>query len=347
MLLWIGFGVLVAVALAFVLRPLLSREREGSVSAPGADATAIYRDQLAEIESERDRGLLAGSDAEAARVEIARRLLASVDERAGTPAAGAVAGLSQKARAVLGLAIAGVVPVAVLVGYLALGSPGLPTAPEADRIRMRTEVAAVEARLREDPKDGRGWDVIAPAYMRLERFADATAAYARALLLLGDTPRRLAGFIDASRLSNEGRLTDEARAALERLVQLEPRRIEFRLMLAAARQQNGDLAGAEREYETLLQSAAAQDPWRPMVEYRLEDVRALRQGEVMVQRLADRLKSEGGDLAGWQRLIRAYAVLGRKSDATTALGDARRLFVSEPASLAALADLARSLGLES
>jgi cytochrome c-type biogenesis protein CcmH len=346
MLLWISFGVLVAVALAFVLRPLLSNDA-GAASGPEGDATAIYRDQLSEIDAERDRGLLASSEAAAAKVEISRRLLASDDARVAVAAGAPGLGLSARARARLGLMLAAVVPLTVLGVYLLLGSPGIPAAPESARVQLRHELAAVEARLKANPKDGEGWDVVAPAYLQLERFSEAEAAYGRALLLLGDTPQRLAGFIDASRLAHDGALNEVARAALQRLVQLEPSRPDLRIILATARQQAGDLTGAEADYETLLKLARPDEAWRPLVERRLEEVRALRQGEAMVQRLADRLKAEGGDLAGWQRLIRAYTVLGRRPQATAALGEARRLFGNEPASLAILADLARSLGLES
>ena len=69
--------------------------------------------------------------------------------------------------------------------------------------------------------------------------------------------------------------------------------------------------------------------------------------EDMVAGLASRLEKDGRDLAGWQRLIRAYTVMGRKAEAMAALGRARRLFTDEPHSLAALTALATSLGLGS
>ena len=49
-------------------------------------------------------------------------------------------------------------------------------------------VAAVEGRLIAKPDDGKGWAVIAPVYMRLERYADAAHAYSEALRLLGEDP---------------------------------------------------------------------------------------------------------------------------------------------------------------
>ena len=67
----------------------------------------------------------------------------------------------------------------------------------------------------------------------------------------------------------------------------------------------------------------------------------------MVDGLAERLQRDGGDLAGWQRLIHAYAVLGRDQDARQALEDARRRFYADARALGELAALAKSLGLGS
>jgi cytochrome c-type biogenesis protein CcmH len=67
----------------------------------------------------------------------------------------------------------------------------------------------------------------------------------------------------------------------------------------------------------------------------------------MVDGLAARLKKDGKDLDGWMRLVRAYSVLGRRREASTALDDARRSFAGDEKSLAQLQELAQSLGLGS
>ena len=66
----------------------------------------------------------------------------------------------------------------------------------------------------------------------------------------------------------------------------------------------------------------------------------------MVDRLADRLKSNAGDLNGWLRLVRAYRVLDEADKAKLALTDARRKFASDAAATKRLDDLAHELGLE-
>jgi cytochrome c-type biogenesis protein CcmH len=66
----------------------------------------------------------------------------------------------------------------------------------------------------------------------------------------------------------------------------------------------------------------------------------------MVARLADKLKQDGGDLDGWQRLLRAYVVLGDRDKATAAAGDAKRALASDPDKLRQIEDVIKSMGLE-
>ena len=81
MLLWLIFAVLTAAALYVVLRPLMGGN--ASEESRAAFNATVYHDQLGEVESDRERGLIGEGDAEAARVEIARRLLATDAEKPG------------------------------------------------------------------------------------------------------------------------------------------------------------------------------------------------------------------------------------------------------------------------
>jgi cytochrome c-type biogenesis protein CcmH len=377
MLFWLLCAVMTAAVVYAVTRPLL--EPRGDRRDPGAADLEIYRDQLKEIEADRARGLLGAAEAEAARVEISRRLLACADSEPRRPERHPTPGAAKTA---LAATTAGV-PLAALALYLAVGSPGLPGRPHAPRASLELEnasvarlVARVEARLRERPEDGKGWDVIAPVYLAQQRYQDAAQAFANAIRLLGESTKRLSGFAEATVLANNGIVTEDARLAYEKILRLDPGRIEPRFWLALAKEQDGDVARAAQEYQSLLAEAPAQAPWRGAVEERLKAVRArLAAGSAptaagptaedvaaaeklsaedrahmihqMIEGLAERLKANAKDLAGWQRLLRAYVILGEKDKALRALAEARNAFAGDAASLAQLDALAERLGLGS
>ena len=376
MLVWIGFAILAAAVTWAVTRPLLT-DADSEAPAPDCEL-AVYRDQLAEIETERADGLIAGSEAEAARVEVARRLIRRAEEHARLDAAPSAREASRLHQAAVYAAAA--IPVAAIALYLVVGSPALPDRPYASRISEPVEqasaadlVAKVEAHLRQSPDDGRGWDVLAPVYMRMGEFQQAEDAYERAIRLLGESPARLTGFARAAIMSENGVVNEPARQAYAKLLSADAQAIEPQVWLAIAKEQDGDLAGATAEYRRLLALEQTKDPWRQLLDERLKVATAKLNGEPepqaaapdasdvgamspearqkfidsMVAGLADRLKKDGKDLAGWMQLVRAYTVLGKKQEATAALTDARASFAGDEKSLAQLHELAQSLGLGS
>jgi cytochrome c-type biogenesis protein CcmH len=378
MLLWIAFAMLTAAVLAFVLAPLV-RARSGEPDAPAAGdgSIAVYRDQLSEIDAEQARGLLGVAEADAARLEISRRILAAADH-VSAPVSEPRA-LLESRHATLALAAAVAVPLLTAGLYAVYGAPQiLSSETEASREAARVAglVAQVEERLRVAPGDGKGWEVIAPVYLRLGRFAEAADAYGKALRLQGESPQLLAGLAESSTLAAGGLVTLEARRAYEKLRKLDPARVEPRFWLALAKEQSGDLAEALADYKALLAAAPSDAAYRPPLEMRVREVSsqiAAREAGVpagptaadmaaatklepeqraqmiaqMVDGLAQRLSKNGNDLPGWLRLVRAYAVLERKDEARAALAEARRNFNGDAGALAELSRLASSLGLGS
>jgi cytochrome c-type biogenesis protein CcmH len=382
-LLWVIFAALTALVLFVLLRPL-TRGKEDD-AARGLFDAAVYRDQLAEIDSDRERGLLSEADAEAARTEIARRLLGADAHKAELPRK------SRPATRAAAIALAVLLPVLALSVYLLYGSPRLPDQPLAARLQapgsdqnLEALVARAEARLREHPEEGEGWEALAPVYMGWRRYADAADAYGNAIRLLGESPKRLAGYGKALVLAKEGIVSEDARKALERAVALDASQIESRILLIMAKEQDGAFAAAAEDWRKLLADSPADAPWRQLVEQRLAqneaqaagkapeaaqapsaaakagptaaDVAAAEQMspagrqamiESMVQGLADRLAKEGDDLSGWLKLVRAYAVLDRKTDALKALERAKSQFSGKPQALEQLDTLAVELGLKS
>ncbi|HEV7463502.1 MAG TPA: c-type cytochrome biogenesis protein CcmI [Methyloceanibacter sp.] len=271
MLLWVILACLTAIVLLVLLRPLASAGQKGL--APEAFDAAVYRDQLGEIESDRARELIGEPEAEAARIEISRRLLAAGSkERAPEHAK---AGGMRARVAMIGIGIA--LPVLALGLYLVYGSPRLADQPLAVRLQdpatnqnLEALVARVEARLREHPEEGEGWEVIAPVYMGWQRYADAADAYAQAIRLLGPSAKRFSGQGQALVLTNNGVVTEDARQALERAVALDASLVEPRILIAIAKEQDGQFAAAIEDWRALLAKQGGSDAvWQQMVEKRI------------------------------------------------------------------------------
>jgi cytochrome c-type biogenesis protein CcmH len=377
MLLWLLFALLTAAVLAAVLAPLVGTFTQDDPAEAGT--MAVYRDQLTELEAETARGLVDGAEAAAARLEISRRLLASAATSERPTLRSPIASVGTRPVA---LAVALAVPFLALAVYVTHGAPDLPAFPHAAQpsdplggARLTDLIAKVEAQLRKSPNDGDGWDVIAPVYYKLERFHDAAEAFARAATLKGETLKRLTGFAQSAVLAADGIVTEDARVAYQKILKLEPGSPEARFWLAMAKEQDGNLEAAAADYTALLAQAPSDAPWRGALEARIkeiaarldspdtgggrpsaDDVAAAQQLPAqeqakmiasMVDGLAARLKINGKDLQGWSRLVNAYAVLGRKTDAVAALADARKNFTGDEQALGKLAALAKSLGLGS
>jgi len=376
MLLWGLLAVLTAVVIVAICLPLVRPSKDYCASRP-SDAE-IYKAQLAEIEDERARGVITDSEAEAARIEVSRRLLRAAEPASSEAATRPAAKLNDRALAGISLLI----PAIALGGYLALGSPQLPQQPhatEAERSpgakRVSAMIRRVEERLNTHPDDGAGWDVIAPVYLRQQQYHDAVFAFQQALRLNGESAARLEGLGEAMVLRDGGRVDDKARVAFSRALKKNPESMKARFWLAVSDEQNGNLEQAAEAYRDILKETPPGAPWRAMVGTRLAVVQqrlapeqarapalspeAMRAAEEMsrderaqmienmVAGLAERLEADGSDLDGWLRLMRAYKVLGKQGEAKQAAASARENFKGDASALERIDAAARQLGLQS
>jgi cytochrome c-type biogenesis protein CcmH len=255
--------------------------------------------------------------------------------------------------------------------YLALGSPLLPDQPLAPRLAaaradqsIDTLIAKVETHLESNPDDGRGWEVIAPIYIRLGRFDDAVRARRNALRLNGSSAEREAAFGEALVFAANGIVTAEAKAAFERAVALDANGVQARYFLGLAAEQDGDRTQAAATWRALIEAAPPDAPWIDLLRRALarvdrasapedpsaaselapEQRLAMIQG--MVERLSERLHRDGGDVEEWLRLVRSYMVLGQPDKARAAVVDARRALAGDAGKLRRLDDQLKGLGLE-
>ena len=348
---WVIAALLVLVALAALLRPLVSRTVRGV-----GDSEAVlgmFRRQLADIDTDLAQGRLPPDEASAARAELTRRLLAETErENKESNLAGTnPTELSWRIGAALG--VAGLLPAAALGVYFAVGAPAAinsPAAANASREaapRDSAEVAAavdqLKARLERDPDHVEGWALLGRTLTRLQRFAEARDAYGRAIGLKPDEPELHAELGEVLVLGARGTVTSAAMVEFAKSGN-DPR---ARFYGAEEALQRGDAAAAKTTLQALLADAPADAPWRKMVAARLaqiapddpqasskalagptpqdmaaaqsmspEERMAMIRG--MVERLAARLEQNPGDKEGWTRLARAYEVLGEADKAQAA-----------------------------
>ena len=128
---------------------------------------------------------------------------------------------------------------------------------------IEAAVAGVEKHLIAKPDDGKGWAVLAPVYMRLERYEDAAHAYSEALRLLGEDPARRAAYGEALVAAAGGVVTDKAREAFGKALAGEPGQPQARFYLALAAEQDGKNADAIRAYEALAPTRRRTRPGSP------------------------------------------------------------------------------------
>ncbi len=361
MTLWVILGLMTAAAVLAVVWPLV---RYGTAARSGSDI-AVYRDQLDEVDRDLATGLIGKTEAQAARVEISRRLLAADAAAQAAPAASNPVVAAWRRRAVVLVALV-LLPAGAATLYLRIGSPDLATAMLAaeqnvapgHEASVAAMVAKVEDHLQRNPKDGRGWEVLAPVYLQLGRYTNSANAWRNALQFLGEDADREANLGEALMAEANGIVTAAAKAAFVRAVTLDSTTVSARYYLGIAAEQDGQHDKAAKIWRDLIADAPAGAKWVSQVRTALARVegkapatppglnaaqRAVLGEQApapqsdmirgMVDRLAARLKKDSSDPDGWVRLVRSYKVLGEPDKATAAADDARKALAGDPAKL--------------
>lgn len=330
--LWAVAGVLSAAAAGLIL----FRAANAASQAGDGDATSsIYRRQLAEIDDLAERGLIGEAEQRTTHAEAARRLLAATDRRAESWSS------TSGRKAVLAAAVA--TPLAALAVYMAVGSPDVPDQPFAARLAgwrggdlralAPAEMAAVlRQAVRQRPADAEGFRYLGLAEGSAGDGPAAVRALSRAVQL---APRR----IDLWNLLGvalvyeaQGAVTPQALAAFREASRLDPQDAVARFHIAQAQVESGDVAGGVTSWRSLAADLPAGDPRKAAVEEAIAKAgqtrTAVDDGQLgairgMVAGLAERLRAQPDDPAGWVRLVRAYAVLGETAPRDAALAQAR------------------------
>ncbi|AKI01201.1 cytochrome c-type biogenesis protein CcmI [Hoeflea sp. IMCC20628] len=384
MIFWVIAAVMTAATTLALLGPV-ARSRSSKSDIPELHDVEVYRDQLTEVDRDLADGLVDPVQAEVARTEISRRLLAAARKGDAAIAEGKRADSRGLRRAAVA-AIAIFMPLAAVVTYLELGRPDLPQMPLAARLQAQPEgtdiamlIAQAERHLAENPRDGRGWDVVAPIYLRTGRFAESAAAFQKAISILGPSPTRLASLGEALFSAAGGVVTEEASLAFQTARELDSTDPRPRFFLAVALAQSGKTTEARAAFNGMLQSAPADAPWIPAVQSQLAalgadtgptplqgtgtvtprdptaaDIAAAQnmspdQRQAMIGSMIDNLEAKLAEnpdnIAGWLRLVQSHVVTGNRDRAQAAFDRAIAAFAPSGKESQELNEMARELGL--
>jgi cytochrome c-type biogenesis protein CcmH len=273
-LFWAIFLLLIGIALAAVLPPLLRRNGgTGQVVDRKAANIDIYHDQLAELKADLDAGELDPQQYEDARLEIEKRLSEDV------PVEAAPAVASHTGRGV-GYALAGVIPLLAIGIYVGLGNPEAAmmqrSAPPAMAEQQGQHdaapmIAALEAKLKANPDDVAGWNMLARSYGATGQFGEAVRVYAKLAELLPEDAGVLADYADAFAMTQGGNLQGKALELINKALKLNPQEGKALNLAGSAAYQAKDFSRAAEYWRSLLKLIPPDDSYASEVRAAIQD----------------------------------------------------------------------------
>ncbi|KPK05775.1 MAG: hypothetical protein AMJ64_10820 [Betaproteobacteria bacterium SG8_39] len=259
-------ALLAALALGFVLTPLL-RRRAQATDTDRADANAaIYRGQLAELEAERAQGVISAARYDETRAEIERRL--AEDLASGEAARPSSTPPWQASRLALVLGL--VLPLAAAGLYGLVGTPaaldptaGAQSAQNQHQItpeQIEAMVTQLAARLEREPNNPEGWRMLARSQAALGRYPESAAAYVRLIEVGGRNADVLADYADVLAMAAGRNLQGEPMRLVEEALKLDPDHVKALALAGTAEFARGNYDAAIVHWERLMKSLPPDSP---------------------------------------------------------------------------------------
>ena len=256
-LFWGYAALLAAVALAFLLTPLVrGRAVAGASVSRAASNLTVFRDQLAELDADVAAGSIGREQWEAARGDLQRGLLEDV----GAPAASAAAPAQRSKAAAIAIGIA--LPLASVLLYLGLGSPqGLDPRKQSaaqgaphqlSQEQIESMAARLAQRLESNPDDGEGWIMLARTYGTIGRFAEAAGAYAKAEAKFPQNAQLLADYADSLAMAQGQNLQGRPEALVRRALQADGNNLKALALAGTVEFEKRDFAKAVEYWRRML-----------------------------------------------------------------------------------------------
>ncbi|ARD11776.1 MULTISPECIES: c-type cytochrome biogenesis protein CcmI [Pseudomonas] len=258
---WIATGLLLLVALGFLLIPVLRGHRAQREEDRTALNVALYQERLSELQVQQEQGVLSVTQLQGARAEAARKLLA--DTEGAEPAR-----TSRLGKPSLVLA-AVLVPVLGLAGYLQLGA--------SDRVELSREFARpptsladltqrLERSVQAQPDSAENLYFLARSYMAQNRPGDAAQMFERSVALAGRSPELLGQWAQALYFASDKHFTAQVQALTDEALQADPNEVTSLGLLGIAAFETQRYQAAVDYWTRLLAALPAQDASRSALE---------------------------------------------------------------------------------
>ena len=285
-LFWVIAALLIVIALAFILPPLWQNSGNAQTKASEERNEAnisVYRDQLSELDSDVRNGIVSREQFEQDREEIERRLLEDVSSN---PKANPSSSTKEQRGVAYALAFA--LPLVAIVFYLKVGNPQAMTpsaavAPAAaengadgfSQQRIEANVAALAKRLETNPSDSQGWTMLARSYTSMEKYPEASDAFAKATALVPNDADLWAEYAFATAMANGRQLQGKPTELINKALKVDPENLKALELAGSAAFQAKDYKRAVEYWQRLLNKVPRGSEVGQSVTKRIDEAKSL------------------------------------------------------------------------
>ena len=288
-LFWVICALLIVIALAFILPPVLQRSDESEVGSDDERKQAniaVYRDQLSELEADLRNGIVAEDQYAQDRDEIERRLLEDTATTQSNQTAAAAPLNARSTAYLLGIGL----PLVAVVFYLIVGEPKLianpaptgapPSAasaapPERPQEQIEANVDKLAERLKSNPNDPQGWAMLARSYSSMEKYSEAASAYAKATELNPKDADLLAEFAFASGMAEGRSLAGKPMEIINRALKIDPENLKALQLAGSAAFEAKDYKKAVDYWQRVLKKVPPGSEVADAINARINEAKTL------------------------------------------------------------------------
>jgi len=267
--LWLSAGLLLLVALGFLLIPLLRGYREHSIEDRTALNVALYQERLAELTAQQAAATLSAEQFEAGKAEAARELLADTEGRSSLHG-------SNLGR-VIPLLAALAVPALGLGLYLHWGGSEqveLARAYESAPRTLEEMTARLEATVKAQPDAAQAWYFLGRAYMARQRYADAVLTFQKAAALANRPAEVIGQLAQAQFFAGDRQWTPEIQSLAAEALEADPQEGTTLGLMGIGAFEAGRYAEAIDYWQRLVATLPPEDASRAPIDSGIERAKA-------------------------------------------------------------------------